>query len=99
MRRRIREATRGLGVCWEEKVRVYNSVITGKSEPLPIESGDAINTWVPPIAQGKACQLYLFHFALFFVILFIYSSGYLSIYLFTYLYIYLSIYLFIIPIC
>ncbi|XP_027227488.2 uncharacterized protein [Penaeus vannamei] len=51
MRRRIREATRGLGVCWEEKVRVYNSVITGKSEPLPIEAGDAINTWVPPISQ------------------------------------------------
>ncbi|XP_071514348.1 uncharacterized protein [Panulirus ornatus] len=51
MRRRIREATRGMGVCWEERVRVYNSVITGKSEPLPILPGDAINTWVPPISQ------------------------------------------------
>ncbi|KAK8401860.1 hypothetical protein O3P69_001154 [Scylla paramamosain] len=51
MRRRIREATRGLGVCWEERVRLYNKVITGKSEPLPIQPGDAINTWVPPVAE------------------------------------------------
>nr|XP_045581450.1 uncharacterized protein LOC123745182 [Procambarus clarkii] len=51
MRRRIREATRGLGLCWEERVRVYNAVITGKSEPLPILPDDAINTWVPPVPQ------------------------------------------------
>ncbi|XP_042239443.1 uncharacterized protein LOC121877683 [Homarus americanus] len=51
MRRRIREATRGMGICWEERVRVYNSVITGKSEPLPIIPEDAINTWVPPVPQ------------------------------------------------
>ncbi|MPC34962.1 hypothetical protein E2C01_028367 [Portunus trituberculatus] len=51
MRRRIREATRDLGVCWEERVRLYNKVITGKSEPLPIKPGDAINTWVPPVAE------------------------------------------------
>ncbi|XP_064088592.1 uncharacterized protein LOC135202983 [Macrobrachium nipponense] len=51
MRRRIREATRGRGICWEERVRIYNSVITGKSEPLPIMPEDEINTWVPPVAQ------------------------------------------------
>lgn len=52
MRRRIREATRGLGVCWEERVRLYNTVITGKSEPLPIQPGDAINTWMAPVSEG-----------------------------------------------
>ncbi|KAK7069800.1 hypothetical protein SK128_018033, partial [Halocaridina rubra] len=51
MRRRIREATRGLGICWEERVRIYNSVITGKSEPLPILPEDEINSWVPPKTQ------------------------------------------------
>ncbi|CAL4069822.1 unnamed protein product [Meganyctiphanes norvegica] len=48
MRRRIREATRRLNLCWEERVRVYNNVITGKSEPLPILPDDAINFWEPP---------------------------------------------------
>ncbi|KAG0720588.1 Homeobox protein Mohawk [Chionoecetes opilio] len=57
MRRRIREATRGLGVCWEERVRLYNTVITGKSEPLPILPGDAINTWVPPVAEAESPSL------------------------------------------
>ncbi|XP_068247008.1 uncharacterized protein [Palaemon carinicauda] len=51
MRRRIREATRGRGICWEERVRMYNSVITGKSEPLPILPEDDINTWVAPVSQ------------------------------------------------
>nr|XP_053642379.1 uncharacterized protein LOC128695651 [Cherax quadricarinatus] len=54
MRRRIREATRGMVLCWEERVRLYNTVITGKSEPLPILPEDTINTWVPPVPQDPS---------------------------------------------
>ena len=47
MRRRIRIVTRGLSLCWEQKVQRYNSLITGKSEPLPILPEDLINSWNP----------------------------------------------------
>ncbi|KAF2364782.1 Homeobox KN domain [Trinorchestia longiramus] len=47
MRRRIRDTTRDLAMCWEERVLRYNSLITGKSEPLPIEAHDSINAWKP----------------------------------------------------
>ncbi|KAB7498251.1 hypothetical protein Anas_07435 [Armadillidium nasatum] len=42
MRRRIRDANKGLQLTWEEKVKRYNDIISGKSDPLPIMPGDTI---------------------------------------------------------
>lgn len=56
MRRRVREATRDLTLCWEERVRRYNSLITGKSEPLPILPHDTINTWAPEVGGNTQHQ-------------------------------------------
>ena len=58
MRRRIREATQGLTLCWEQRVQRYNSLITGKSEPLPILPEDSINSWTPPPDQGTHVSLF-----------------------------------------